>query len=631
MSVEETTTRLAEASSLEEVRPLLDEVVRQARQDRSSRSRRRALLRALVLSPGLARSLQTGEAIGILRGSLSSEAWTELFGPAVEKELPGLVVAIVDSLIDVDHEDILSLVPENGVATLVATVGQLSAYLGQLEGTQRRLRGMRAAVILASLFGRLQDGGIWRRRSLPACAIDSRAITALKEKRAAADLPAAYEARVNELQREDMHQSLEAAGSPPPAGAPMAATDRETLFEVRAPLRLGLSSANASDNHIRSKEQGGKTLNAGIVLQAGDSGKVAPPLYVGARPLPEPRLVLRSRSADFQADFEIDRRGDARTQSDLFFAYRRGGDEALRMVKQGLVHTGIVRPDSDDVVGDLAAFRGGGGLEITTACTVQQGSGLGTSSILAAAILKVLYRLVGHPAGGDEGEYPGLYDQSVLLEHSIGLNSGWQDARGARGGPSAVKDFYAPPTDGLPAPELTYIDIDAEEFRRRVVLFDTGIARGATRGLNVVMEAYLGRRRQSYGAIRESLSIHDEMVEALRAGDYGTLGRLASRYWQLRCILDPRATSPALQQLFEPPLSDFTEGGTLTGAGGGGFGLFVCREGEEKRLHACLRKLRDQRAHARSGVVAYRLDATGLQLTESPSTAAVPNREDTAC
>ena len=219
----------------------------------------------------------------------------------------------------------------------------------------------------------------------------------------------------------------------------------------------------------------------------------------------------------------------------------------------------------------------------------------------------------------------------MLLEQSIGLNSGWQDARGARGGPSAVKDYYAPPTEGLPAPELTYVDVDAGEFRRRVVLFDTGIARGATRGLNVVMDAYLSRRRGRYGAIRESLSIHDEMVEALGAGDYRAFGRLASRYWQLRCILDPGATSPAIGQLFEPPVSDLTEGGMLSGAGGGGFGLLVSRDGEEERLRECLRKLRSQRAYVRSGVVAYRLDATGLRLTESPSAAASPNPENTAC
>ena len=89
MSLERAIARLAETSSLEEVRPLLAEAVRQARQGRSSRSRCRALLRALVLSPGLARSLQTGEAIGILRGSVSSEAWSSSSGPPWRRSFPG--------------------------------------------------------------------------------------------------------------------------------------------------------------------------------------------------------------------------------------------------------------------------------------------------------------------------------------------------------------------------------------------------------------------------------------------------------------------------------------------------------------------------------------------------------------
>ena len=194
----------------------------------------------------------------------------------MEAELPGLLVAVVDGRIDVDHEDILSLAAENGAA-LAASVGELSAYVGGLEGSRRRLRGMRAAVILASLFQRLRDGAAWGRRPIPACAIDGPRISALKEKKAVADLPAAYEVRVNELQREDMRRALEAVAGHSPGAVSMAAADSETSFEVRAPLRLGLSSANASDNHIRSKEQGGKTLNAGIALQAADSGEVAPP------------------------------------------------------------------------------------------------------------------------------------------------------------------------------------------------------------------------------------------------------------------------------------------------------------------------------------------------------------------
>ena len=271
-----------------------------------------------------------------------------------------------------------------------------------------------------------------------------------------------------------------------------------------------------------------------------------------ARRLAEPKLILRSLSMDFKADFEASSKGDEATQSELFFAYRRGGDEALRLVKQALVHVGIVRDHSDTIISDVAAFTGGGGLELITSSKVQQGSGLGTSSILAAAVLKMLYRLSNHAYGNVESEYPGLYDQSVLLEQSFGLNSGWQDARGACGGPSAIKDFYAPPTDGLPAPERQFLSgIDESTFAKRVVLFDTGISRAATRGLNEVLDAYLTRDPLRYRAIRESLEIHDRMVEALRQGSYGELGNLSARYWQLRCILDPGATSETLQHLFE--------------------------------------------------------------------------------
>jgi len=610
--------RISAVSSLDELLPLLDEVAREARAGQSTAAERRNLLRAIVLSPGLSTALATGATLDALVERLGPEDWSEHFEPAVEKELPALVVQVIDDVMDVGHDDLLRLVPEDGVGVLLAILKRLGKYVDTLEGSPRRLRGMRVAMVCGALYSRLQDGKIWRRRGVPACGIDGEQILRLKEKKALPDLPAAYERRVGQLQRADLRRSLEAVRTPAEPRA-LPTDDYDKIFEVRSPLRLGISSANASDNHIRSKEQGGKTLNVGIDLRTGDLDAPAPPLTVTARRLAEPRLVLSSRSAGFEADFEINTRGDDAAQSGLFFAYRRGGDEALRMVKQALVHTGTVDAESEDVVGDIGRLFGGGGLEITTASAVQQGSGLGTSSILAAAVLKILYRLTGHPAGTEEGEYPDLFDQSVLLEQSIGLNSGWQDARGARGGPSAVKDFYAPATDELPVPELTYVDVDGEIFQRRVVLFDTGISRGATRGLNVVMEAYLARDRQRYGAIRESLAIHDRMVEALRVADYAQLGQMASRYWQLRCILDPEATNPVIQQLFEAPIAELSDGGTLTGAGGGGFGLLIAREGKEESLRACLHKLKDQRAYARSAVVDYKLDATGLQLTEHPN------------
>ena len=611
--------RLEEATRLEEVQDLLDRTVQQVRDHQSKAQERRLFLRHLLFNRHLIDTLSTSQALDYLFSRVDPAEWNSLFGKAVEKELPPLVAAAVDDLSDVSHQQILRFLPNRDPKVLVAVLKHLNAYLEKRTESARFLRGMRIARIMSDIYRMLgADESVWKRRSPPPCCIDNETIQRLKEEKQVDQLPEAYETRINQLQRRDLRHSLAALDKGDASAPRMEQKDFDKTFAVRTPLRLGISSANASDNHIRSKEQGGKTLNAAIDLQMEGESAAAPPLKVVARRLGEPQLLLRSRSMDFRADFEVGAKGNASTQSELFFAYRRGGDEALRLVKQALVHTGIVGPRSRDVLSDIIAFTGGGGLEIITQSKVLQGSGLGTSSILAAAILKILYRLANHPLGTVEHEYPGLYDQSLLLEQSIGLNSGWQDARGAYGGPSAVKNFYAPPTEGLPAPQPTFLtELDQEHFGERIILFDTGISRAATRGLNVVMDAYLCRDPRRYAAMRESLEIHDRMMEALDAGDYPALGKLATRYWQLRCILDPDATSPALQYLFEAPeLAKVIEGGLITGAGGGGFALLIAKEGKIQQAKKVLDALRKKQDYARSGVVEYRLNATGIELSE---------------
>ena len=621
---------LEAAEGLVAVCDSIDAVLEQVRAGKGSARERRLFLRHLSLHPALQRELATAQALDHLLAAATAAEWTEWFGRAAEKEVPDIVVDLVDGLADVGHAEVLRLLPDGSPRSLLTVLRSLNAYMEKRTGSERCLRGMRGARIQADIYRMLAaEPKFWRRRKPPPCGLDTKAMARLKEAKRIEELPEAYERCINQLQQRDLSLSLASVGEATPGSAasgaatPMSESDYESVFVVQAPLRLGVSSANASDNHMRSKEQGARTLNAGIELQLPGEPEPTPPLRVNARRLPEPHLLLRSRSLNFRADFEASSRGDAATQSELFFAYRRGGDEALRLVKQALVQTGIVRDNSNDVIADVAAFTGGGGLRITTRSKVSQGSGLGTSSILAAAILKALYRLTGSPLGTPEHEYPALYDQSLLLEQSIGLNSGWQDARGAYGGPSAVKDFHAPPTMGLPAPEATFLtEVDEDVFAERVVLFDTGISRAATRGLNVVLDVYLSRNER-YAAIRESLELHEKMVAALRAGDYGALGRLSTRYWQLRCRLDPEATNEALQYLFEgSEIAPLIEGGLITGAGGGGFALLIARDGRSAELKQFLTELPKQAAYARSSVVEYRLDRSGIRVftkTDAPS------------
>ena len=607
--------RLEQAADLREVQSLVAHILDAARSGGKPEEKHR-FLRDLLFNPALLSRLETPAAIDALLASTTPDEWDELFGTAIAKELPQLTVDLVDSLIDLDHRQLLRLLPSQSPKALLQVLKRLNTYLEECDGSDRYLRGMRVARIMADIYRTLAaESRAWR-RTLPPCCIDGQAIVRLKEAKQIDELAAAYETRINQLQSLDLRHSLAVLDSGRTAAPRMIEAAYDQAFCIQSPLRLGISSANASDNHLRSKEQGGKTLNIAVNLQQDREEHAQPPLKVTARRLAEPQLILRSRSRGFKADFEASKHSSAATVSELFFAYRRSGDEALRLVKQGLVHAGIVRPNSTDIIKDIAAFTGGGGLEITTSSKVLQGSGLGTSGILSAAILKMLYHLSGHPYAAPACEYPGLYDQSLMLEQSLGLNSGWQDARGASGGPSAIKNFYAPPTDGLPAPERTFLtQVDEHLFTERVVLFDTGISRSATRGLNVVLDAYLSRDHLRYAAIRESLAIHDDMVAALCAGAYADLGRLADRYWQLRCILDPQATNDALQHLFEnPQITDLTEGGLLTGAGGGGFALLIAAEGQAAALHTRLDKLRQHAAFANSRVVSYQLNAQGIHL-----------------
>ncbi|HIG15904.1 MAG TPA: hypothetical protein EYQ31_00580 [Candidatus Handelsmanbacteria bacterium] len=117
--------RISAVRSLAELLPLLDEIAREARDGQSTVAQRCALLRTLVLSPGLSQSLETGAAIDALVERLGPPDWIEHFGAVVDKEFPGLVVRVIDEKLDVGHLDLLNLVPAANVDVLLATLKKL--------------------------------------------------------------------------------------------------------------------------------------------------------------------------------------------------------------------------------------------------------------------------------------------------------------------------------------------------------------------------------------------------------------------------------------------------------------------------------------------------------------------------
>ena len=75
----------------------------------------------------------------------------------------------------------------------------------------------------------------------------------------------------------------------------------------------------------------------------------------------------------------------------------------------------------------------------------------------------------------------------------------------------------------------------------------------------------------------------------------------------------------SIRQIFEAPgLAELSEGGMLTGAGGGGFALLVSREDADVELKKRLGQLKERKPYGRSAVVDYRLNRRGLHLEERP-------------
>lgn len=90
-------------------------------------------------------------------------------------------------------------------------------------------------------------------------------------------------------------------------------------------------------------------------------------------------------------------------------------DDIFRLVKSALLVTGIIH---DKILGSV-------GLSIRTSANVPRGSGLGTSSILAAAVVKGLLQISDGDANNEN-----VARLVLVLEQLMGTGGGWQDQVG---------------------------------------------------------------------------------------------------------------------------------------------------------------------------------------------------------
>lgn len=221
---------------------------------------------------------------------------------------------------------------------------------------------------------------------------------------------------------------------------------------------------------------------------------------------------------------------------------------------------------------DEALEELGCGLEISTGCSVQQGSGLGASSILAAAILSALSAAFSF--NWDQQE---ILRRTTVLEQILGAGGGWQDQAG--GSVPGVKRLTTVPG------AAQWIDIEplaANSFVQAaenglLLVYSTGKPRIARQLLAGIVRGMFLNNSQSMKILAEIKDTGYRMGETLKSGTWEEFGRCLATASGLKRELDPGSVTPEIARLFEAA-DDLAYGVKMMGAGGGGFLIVAAKD-----------------------------------------------------
>lgn len=328
---------------------------------------------------------------------------------------------------------------------------------------------------------------------------------------------------------------------------------------VTTPVRIDFAGG-WSDTPPICSEVGGAVVNAAITL----NGQY--PVQVMARLSDERRI--RISSVDLGASVVL---RDAAAVLD----YCDPHDWAA-IAKAALVLAGVAPASAGQSLGRWLE-RLGGGLDLTMFSALPKGSGLGTSSVLGAALLACLDRVHGH-----EPDAPSLIRRTSVLEQMMSTAGGWQDqAGGITPGAKLLRTEAGPEQD----PAIVPLPFDAQPgsaLASRMLLYYTGYRRLAADILHGVVGAWLEREPRVISVVDRLKACALEMKGALAKGDVDEFAHGVLANWELKKEIDPGSTNARIEALFRP-LTRYLSGYELPGAGGGGFLFMIARDEEAAR------------------------------------------------
>ncbi len=377
-----------------------------------------------------------------------------------------------------------------------------------------------------------------------------------------------------------------------PGGLPARAIKSDQIVWSRGPVRLDLAGG-WTDTPPYTLREGGTVLNVAVDLNG------QPPIQVFCRPTDEP--VIRIHSIDTGLSETVESFSDLEGYAAARSAF------ALPKAALHLIGLSPAAAGPRSLAEELR--RIGCGLEITLLCAVPKGSGLGTSSILAGAILAALHRFFGLVH-----EQERLFREVLQMEQMLTTGGGWQDQIGGLVG--GVKLIETQP--GLkPRPLIYQLDpflFEDPQASACFTLFYTGMTRLAKNILQEVVDSVNGMEPAYLFTIRGLKALSQRGREAISLRSLPELAEVLNLSWQSNQFIHPSTTNEEIEAMLED-LKGLYLGMKLLGAGGGGYALFVSESpSQAEQLRG---RLREKHENDRARIVDMSLNRRGLRVSVS--------------
>jgi D-glycero-alpha-D-manno-heptose-7-phosphate kinase len=305
------------------------------------------------------------------------------------------------------------------------------------------------------------------------------------------------------------------------------------IVRSRAPLRLGLAGGG-TDLSPYCDQFGGAVLNITINRHA----------YAFLTPSPDGRLYFSAQDIDLEESFDAapDACADARLA----------------------IHAGVYRRM-------VRQFRGGEPLplRIVTATDAPPGSGLGSSSALVVALVEAFRTLLGLPLG--------LYDVAHLAYEieriDLGLAGGKQDQYAAAFGGANFIEFLA--GDRVIVNPLRLPTAIANELETSLVTCFTGVSRRSERIITEQQARMTSAAADAMTGLHQLKQDAIDMKLALLTGNIPGMAEILNRSWLAKKSTAGGISSDLIETLLATARQHGALAGKVSGAGGGGFMMFL--------------------------------------------------------